>query len=126
MTHDPTEAAFALASLSQDGHAAADLLHDAALAEEIDLLGELVAVATAFPRRLHPWEIDQVLGLAPPARPLARPDSPTSRRIMAAAWNTKLVLTSGLWITLVTSLSVLLWLVLAPQSPLDGTLAEAA
>ena len=43
--------------------AATDELHDTALHEEIELVGQLVVAATSTPHRLSVQEIDKVLGL---------------------------------------------------------------
>ena len=43
--------------------AAADELHDTALHEEIELVGQLVVAATSTPHRLSQREIDKVLGV---------------------------------------------------------------
>ena len=45
------------------GTAAADELRDAALHEEIELVGQLVVAATSTPHRLTQTEIDRVLGV---------------------------------------------------------------
>ncbi len=46
-----------------DAHPAADELRDAALHEEIELVGQLVVAATSTPHRLSQREIDRVLGV---------------------------------------------------------------
>ena len=43
--------------------ATADELHDTALHEEIELVGQLVVAATSTPHRLSAQEIDKVLGV---------------------------------------------------------------
>jgi hypothetical protein len=43
--------------------AGADELHDTALHEEIELVGQLVVAATSTPHRLSQREIDKVLGI---------------------------------------------------------------
>jgi hypothetical protein len=43
--------------------ATADELHDTALHEEIELVGQLVVAATSTPHRLSVQEIDKVLGV---------------------------------------------------------------
>jgi hypothetical protein len=43
--------------------AATDELHDTALHEEIELVGQLVVAATSTPHRLSQREIDKVLGV---------------------------------------------------------------
>jgi hypothetical protein len=43
--------------------ASADELRDAALHEEIELVGQLVVAATSTPHRLSELEIDKVLGV---------------------------------------------------------------
>ena len=45
------------------GSAAPDELRDAALHEEIELVGQLVVAATSTPHRLSQSEIDRVLGV---------------------------------------------------------------
>ena len=47
--------------------APSDELRDAALHEEIELVGQLVVAATSTPHRLSQQEIDKVLGVEPPA-----------------------------------------------------------
>ena len=49
--------------------AAPDELRDAALHEEIELVGQLVVAATATPHRLTQVEIDRVLGVDDPPDP---------------------------------------------------------
>lgn len=44
---------------------APDELRDAALHEEIELVGQLVVAATSTPHRLSQAEIDRVLGIGP-------------------------------------------------------------
>jgi hypothetical protein len=44
-------------------HLPADELRDAALHEEIELVGQLVVAATSTPHRLTQTEIDKVLGV---------------------------------------------------------------
>lgn len=34
-------------------------------AAEIELLREVMTIASVYPRRLYRWEIDQILGVAP-------------------------------------------------------------
>ena len=53
---------------AEDPHAAepasgSDELRDAALHEEIELVGQLVVAATSTPHRLSQQEIDRVLGV---------------------------------------------------------------
>jgi hypothetical protein len=43
--------------------ATADELHDTALHEEIELVGQLVVAATSTPHRLSAQEIDKILGV---------------------------------------------------------------
>ena len=43
--------------------AATDELHDTALHEEIELVGQLVVAATSTPHRLSQREIEEVLGV---------------------------------------------------------------
>jgi hypothetical protein len=45
--------------------APSDELRDAALHEEIELVGQLVVAATSTPHRLSQQEIDKVLGVGP-------------------------------------------------------------
>ena len=45
------------------GSATAGELHDTALHEEIELVGQLVVAATSTPHRLSVQEIDKVLGV---------------------------------------------------------------
>ncbi len=45
--------------------AAGDELHDPALHEEIQLVGQLVVAATSTPHRLSQQEIDKALGVDP-------------------------------------------------------------
>jgi hypothetical protein len=47
----------------QPAAAGTDELHDTALHEEIELVGQLVVAATSTPHRLSQQEIDKVLGV---------------------------------------------------------------
>jgi hypothetical protein len=53
--------------LDADPDAPSDELRDAALHEEIELVGQLVVAATSTPHRLSQQEIDKVLGVEHPA-----------------------------------------------------------
>lgn len=50
---------------SPEPEVGADELRDAALHEEIELVGQLVVAATSTPHRLSQAEIDKVLGVEP-------------------------------------------------------------
>jgi hypothetical protein len=49
-----------------------DALHDPALHEEIELVGQLVVAATSTPHRLSKEEIDQALGIEEDEGPSSR------------------------------------------------------
>ena len=55
------------ATVDPGAGAPSDELRDAALHEEIELVGQLVVAATSTPHRLSQQEIDKVLGVEHPA-----------------------------------------------------------